>query len=541
MEWGGTNVNQRTAQIIRLSGLVLPVILTLYGFLVQINVFPKTHYVSDLVFYLICAPWMVLGIIQYCVRSKTASMSMVRLSLYHIFAVVYILFISGFSMPFISGWMVLFLASFAYFSLDGFRLSVLVFFAAGVSDILMHMDDPLHITQNLISLWSTLIVGYIAVKISQSQIVDKQALDKSQAEEELARDRILTIVNNLADAILSTDKDGVIQVYNAASLNLLDTNTGLNGKSIDSVVKLFDKNNTPVKLRKAFRTTKSVVSRDDIQATISGETIRLSLVFSPIRSTNSGNDVETDGYVVILRDITKQKSLEEERDEFISVVSHELRTPITIAEGTLSNAQVMMSRSDIPKTTLQESVTMAHDQVVFLARMVNDLSTLSRAERGVADTTEEINVAELVHDLYNEYAPQASEKGLHFNLDMTPQVGSVEASRLYLKELLQNFVTNAIKYTKEGSVSVRVEKKGDNLIFAVKDTGIGISKSDQAHIFEKFYRSEDYRTRETGGTGLGLYVAMKLSKKLHTVILMSSRLNHGSEFSFQLPLTKSDR
>jgi signal transduction histidine kinase len=88
---------------------------------------------------------------------------------------------------------------------------------------------------------------------------------------------------------------------------------------------------------------------------------------------------------------------------------------------------------------------------------------------------------------------------------------------------------------------VRVEKKGDNLIFAVKDTGIGISKSDQAHIFEKFYRSEDYRTRETGGTGLGLYVAVKLSKKLHTVILMSSRLNHGSEFSFQLPLTKSDR
>ncbi|MBC7764827.1 PAS domain S-box protein [Microbacteriaceae bacterium] len=540
MEWGGKNVNQRTAQIIRLSGFILPVILAIYGYFVQVHALPNTNSVNNLVLYLICIPWIIFGTVQYFIRSKTAFISLVRLTLYHIFAVLYLLLISGFSMPFISGWMVLFLASFAYFSLDGFRLSVLVFFAAGVSDILMHLDDQEHIMQNLIALSATLIVGYIAVMISQSQVIDKRALDKSHAKEELARDRILTIVNNLADAILSTDKDGVIQIYNAASLNLLDTNTGLNGKSIDSVVKLFDKDNVPVKLRRALKTTKGVVSRDDIQATISGETIRLSLVYSPIRSTNSSNDIESDGYVIILRDITKQKSLEEERDEFISVVSHELRTPITIAEGTLSNVQLMMSRADIPKTTLQESVTMAHDQVVFLARMVNDLSTLSRAERGVADTTETIDVAELIHDLYNEYAPQAEEKGLQFNLDLIPQAGSVEASRLYLKELLQNFVTNAIKYTKEGSVTVRVQKKGDKLIFVVKDTGIGISKSDQAHIFEKFYRSEDYRTRETGGTGLGLYVAVKLSKKLNTQITMTSRLNHGSMFEFTLPSQKTD-
>ncbi len=541
MEWGGTNVNARTAQIIRLSGFVLPVILTIYGALIQLSIVPRTHYVSDLVFYLICLPWVLLGIIQYLGRSKTAFMSTMRLALYHIFAVLYILYISGFSMPFISCWMVLFLASFAYFSLDGFRISVLIFFATAVSDILLHIDNPMHITQNLVAFWATLIVGYIAIKISQSQVIDQQTLDKSQAEEGLAHDRILTIVNNLADAILSTDKNGVIQVYNAASLNLLDTNTSLNGSSIDTIVKLFDKENKPVKLRKALKAAKSVVSRDDISATISGETIRLSVIYSPIRNTNSGDEEEADGYVIILRDITKQKSLEEERDEFISVVSHELRTPITIAEGTLSNAQLMMSRSDIPKTTLQESVTMAHDQVVFLARMVNDLSTLSRAERGVADATETIDVAELIHDLYNEYAPQAEAKGLHFNLDLAPQTGSVEASRLYLKELLQNIVTNAIKYTKEGNVTIRVIKQDETLTFAIEDTGIGISKSDQTHIFEKFYRSEDYRTRETGGTGLGLYVVNKLSKKLRTTILMKSRLNHGSVFSFQLPSNKSKK
>ena len=532
MEEGGKNVNERTARIISIAGFVLPIFLTLYGVLIQSDAVASRQYINDTVFYMICVPWVLIGAYQFLVPSKSKVEQLVRLALYHLFTALYVLFISGFSMPFISAWMVLFLAAFAYFSLDGFRLSLLVFFATGVSDILLHMDNWTHIIDNLTALIATVLVGYVAVTISQSQLVDRDELDRSQAQEVLARDRVLTIVNNLADAILSTNEKGIIEIYNAASLNLLDTNSGLNGMAIDDLIKLHDNDNKPVKLSRLFKQAHGVVMRDDVRATISDETIRLSLVYTPIR--RSGSTIP-DGYVVILRDITKQKSLEEERDEFISVVSHELRTPITIAEGTLSNAQLMMQRADIPKSTLIESVETAHDQVLFLARMVNDLSTLSRAERGVADEPEMIDVGELVNELYHEYALQATEKGLQFNLDVVPQVGAVRASRLYLKELLQNFVTNAIKYTKEGGVSVVVEKKGKTLIFSVKDTGIGISKSDQAHIFEKFYRSEDYRTRETGGTGLGLYVAMKLAKKLGTRIEMTSRLNHGSRFSFEIP------
>ena len=315
---------------------------------------------------------------------------------------------------------------------------------------------------------------------------------------------------------------------------MLDTNSELKGKNIDDVISLTDIEHKRFRLVRHFRTARSVESREDLSTVISGETIRLSVIYSAVRNANSHQTSSDDGYVVILRDITKQKSLEEERDEFISVVSHELRTPITIAEGSLSNVQLMMGRKDIPKTTLAENVKTSHDQVLFLAKMVNDLSTLSRAERGVADATEEIDVAVMVHDLYNEYGPQAEAKGLHFNLDASPQLGTVVASRLYLKELLQNFITNAIKYTKKGEVTLIVKKVGDSLEFAVKDTGIGISKSDQAHVFDKFWRSEDYRTRETGGTGLGLYVTRKLAKKLGVHIALSSRLNHGSTFSFTM-------
>ncbi len=380
------------------------------------------------------------------------------------------------------------------------------------------------------------IVTAISHAHATSQKADNAELARSKAQETLERDRILTIVNNLADAILSTDENGIIRIYNAASLNLLDTNTGLNGKNINEVLNLVDGDDNPVDLLAQMRQSHSVIVRDDTTLTVADETIRLEVTYSPIRSSYSVSKQadSQDGYILILRDITKAKSLEEERDEFISVVSHELRTPITIAEGTISNVQVMMSRPDIAKNILQKGIDTAHEQVIFLAKMVNDLSTLSRAERGVADAEEEIDVKALVNDLFTEYMPEAKKKDLHFNLDAGTHLGTVMASRLYLHELLQNFITNSIKYTKEGSITLRAHRTDEGITFEVKDTGIGISKADQAKVFKKFYRSEDYRTRETGGTGLGLYVAVKLAKKLGTTIELASRLNHGSTFSFSL-------
>jgi signal transduction histidine kinase len=240
-----------------------------------------------------------------------------------------------------------------------------------------------------------------------------------------------------------------------------------------------------------------------------------------------------------MRDITKAKSLAEERDEFISVVSHELRTPIAITEGSLSNVQLMLEKgTKVTENVIRESVAGAHDQVVYLANMVNDLSTLSRAERGVADAPEEIDVRDLMHKMFDAYHEEAKNRKLHFNLDLSTTLGSVSASRLYLEELLQNFITNSLKYTKEGSVTLSAEQKAGMVTFAVKDTGIGISKSDQQKIFQKFFRSEDYRTRETNGTGLGLYVTKKLASKLSTKIEFTSRLNHGSTFGFSLPVIK---
>jgi signal transduction histidine kinase len=114
-------------------------------------------------------------------------------------------------------------------------------------------------------------------------------------------------------------------------------------------------------------------------------------------------------------------------------------------------------------------------------------------------------------------------------LPLTP-LPALYTSRLYLQEILQNFITNAIKYTKTGGITLSAGNVRGGVRFAVADTGIGINTSDLKKIFDKFFRSEDYRTRENSGTGLGLYVTQKLAKKVNAKIEVESKIDHGSTF-----------
>ena len=374
-----------------------------------------------------------------------------------------------------------------------------------------------------------------AVRNSRKQT---RQLLQAQKSEQLQVNRLNTLLNSISDAVLTLNRYGRVTLQNAAAQAFFDTNQSLIGREIDQLLNVTDGEGKVVSMHSLLEGIQSTRVRDDLSTMVGEETRRLSLQMSRISSTFG--DSEEYGVVMIIRDITKQKTLEEEKDEFISVASHELRTPVAIAEGSLSNLMVMFDRES-NKDKLRDAAGAAHEQVIFLSKMINDLSTLSRAERGVGDNVETINVSDTLHALYSRYAPSATKKGLQLDLDMAPNLPTVHTSRLYLEEVLQNFLTNAIKYTKEGKVTLGAKVMPQNTIrFSVADTGIGMSKTDLEHIFEKFYRSEDYRTRETSGTGLGLYVVKKLAKKLDTQVEVQSRLNHGSTFSFVLPIKSDD-
>ena len=352
---------------------------------------------------------------------------------------------------------------------------------------------------------------------------------------ELERERLTSLINSMGDGVLAIDENFKIVISNGAALNILDINSTLEGKPIRDVVHLVDKNNQPVDLQKVIMDTKtSTASRDWRISYSDNETINVYISIAPVSLGYGEKGMK--GYVLLLRDITREKSLEEERDEFISVVSHELRTPIAIAEGHVSNAEFIFKKSGEKNLLIAETLKQAHEQINFLSGMINDLATLSRAERGkLTVDVESINAHELVEDLVTNYHKDAEAKGLEVKTDLDPQLEMLMSSKLYVKEILQNFVTNAIKYTERGHVTIGARAKEGGVEFSVADTGIGINKADKEKVFDKFFRSEDFRTRKNNGTGLGLYVTMKLARLIHAEISLESELDNGSTFTIFIP------
>ena len=377
-----------------------------------------------------------------------------------------------------------------------------------------------------------LMIEFVAVNVelSKQELAD---ITKSDRKIRAEHQRLLSLINNIGDAVVGTDYDGVIQTYNGATLDLLDTNVSITGKKLSEIVNLIDMEGLSLDLIAEARKAGRNIRRNDVRLRYGPDDVaNLYVNVTPIK-VGYGHQSER-GFTLIMRDITKEKSLEEERDEFVSVVSHELRTPVTITEGKLSNALLILDKPDTDMAKLHNSLGQAHDQIVYLSNMVNDLSSLARAERAEAQLElESVDPTIMVEEISNTYEIQAREKGLDFVkiIDNRP-LPRLYTSRLYLQEVLQNFVTNALKYTKQGKVTLKVEPDQPGKVkFSVTDSGIGISKSDQKHLFEKFYRSEDYRTRESSGTGLGLYVTMKLIHKLQGQVNVESQINKGSTFS----------
>ena len=359
-------------------------------------------------------------------------------------------------------------------------------------------------------------------------------IKQNRVQAELEHQRLTSLINSMADAVITVDEKAKVVIYNGAALNLLDINTIRLSSPLASLFKPIDSNNQPADIADiVLQTMLPTTSRDLRLKYADGSMINLYISIAPVHL--SYGETGQKGFVLLLRDITREKSLEEERDEFISVVSHELRTPIAISEGNISNAQFIAEKSgDI--NAIKQALAEAHNQVLFLADMINDLSTLSRAERGTLEVAvEAINVHSLCQELLSNYTPEAAAKNLALKLELDPKLELLYSSKLYVREILQNFITNSIKYTQKGHVVIGAKSVAKGVEFSLTDTGIGISKSDQERVFDKFFRSEDFRTHQTTGTGLGLYVTMKLTRLIHADIKLQSELNKGSTFTIFIP------
>lgn len=447
---------------------------------------------------------------------------------------------------FVFSWLIIMFLVYAYYGIKASFGSLLLLAAILEGQLLFRAyQNGGDITQAMIStvLIQLGIISAMALFFLDTEAaaeIDRDELLHSMDRAQLEHQRILSLINSMSDGVISTDMKGYITLYNAAALSLLDTNQSLTGRKIGEIFHLIDKRHRKVDVMNLLANSKGMEeSRDYNLKYNEREHISLALTSSEIKigfGAQSGK-----GYVVTFRDISREKSLEEERDEFIAVISHELRTPVAVAEANISNAQFMISKGQ-PAETVSGSLDIAHNQIVYLAGMLNDLATLSRAERGdLKQNPESVHPVEILENVFRSFSKPVKEKGLKFTKkvkDSTPT--TITSNGLYVQEILQNFVSNALKYTQKGSISLTVEGVKDGVKFSVKDTGIGISKSDAKKVFNKFFRSEDYRTRETSGNGLGLYITKKLAKILDAEFEVESVLNKGSTFSVIIPDIKNN-
>jgi signal transduction histidine kinase len=237
---------------------------------------------------------------------------------------------------------------------------------------------------------------------------------------------------------------------------------------------------------------------------------------------------EREATIVKLREVDLAKS------QFITMMSHELRTPLHAVNGFAE--LLLLGMSGELSETAKADVQLIYDNGQHLLELINDILDISQIEAGhIQIVPELLNVAEFVENVLAVSKPLAKESSLELLVDIPDSLPPIYADQTRLKQILLNLVSNAIKFTSKGSVTIKVDVRDGRAYFAVIDTGVGIPLEKQSAIFEKFEQADMSDARQYGGTGLGLAICKQLVEMHGGEIGVKSKIGVGSEFWFTIP------
>jgi signal transduction histidine kinase len=230
----------------------------------------------------------------------------------------------------------------------------------------------------------------------------------------------------------------------------------------------------------------------------------------------------------------KLEKVDKIRREFVSNVSHELKTPLSSMK-VLSES--ILLQEQLPEETCREFLQDINSEVDRLTSIVNDLLQmvkLDQQELGMNASL--ISLNKMVSDIVKRLAPLAEQKSIEILCDFVKDVAA-EVDEVKMSSAISNLIDNAIKYTPDGgSVKVVIDADHQNAFVTVSDTGLGIAEEDQGKVFDRFYRVDKTRDRETGGTGLGLSITYQTMLLHNGAIKLTSKENEGSSFMLRIPL-----
>ncbi|MES3032001.1 MAG: MASE1 domain-containing protein [Patescibacteria group bacterium] len=383
-----------------------------------------------------------------------------------------------------------------------------------------------------------LLQGYIGVIAGTSMILSAVIEERSETESELINERNKdeAILESIGEGVVVIDTNGIILMINRAAQIMLgvEPNNAI-GHYYGKIVHIEDKKGVPLPVEK----------RPFTLALSSNKVITDNYYFRPHNNKKFPVTMNTApiifeqkvvGVIDVFRDITHEIEVDKAKSEFVSLASHQLRTPLTTIKW-YSHALLGEDGENLSQKQLEYVQEMYHNNERMI-ELVNSLLNVSRIELGrFLINPVSIDVREIANEIIHDMKPYAESKNITIQKQYDPNIPPALADPNLMKIILQNLLTNSIKYSeKHTAIHFRIKNKDEEILFIISDMGCGISKDQQDKIFTKMFRTENARTIDPEGSGLGLYIVKSIVEQSGGRIWFTSEVNKGSTFYVALPL-----
>ena len=416
---------------------------------------------------------------------------------------------------------------------DARQLAIPSFLEEGFHSIVM---APMHARGEIIGILSIMsgkpnsftqeIVGVIQVIADTVGV----ALNNAQLYENAVEHEtnLAAILDATTDGIIATDQKGRIRVINqkAESLLYLDAQqlikTPLREIPIPPAVRDL--------LLRALETR--VDQQETFEVALDSEKIISIIVLPVIVETQFEQNGETDGWVIVLRDVTHLRKAEQARAQFIAAAAHDMRSPLSVA---INSIKLLETIVEDPDPNVAELVDLALNGVNRLQVLIDDVLRLEQIEGGYGVEAEQYDVAILLHEIVRQVRPLMESRQITFNMEILEDLPPLLVDAGLVNRAVINYLDNAIKYTGDGgNVILRCYVKEPMLHIEVSDNGPGIPLQEQSRLFERFYRAPG--TVKLPGTGLGLAIVKSIAEHCGGDVYVRSNPGQGSTFGMTLAL-----
>ncbi|MEQ6376371.1 cell wall metabolism sensor histidine kinase WalK [Bacillaceae bacterium S4-13-56] len=367
-------------------------------------------------------------------------------------------------------------------------------------------------------------IGQLAVSVNDLN----DQLRRAQATTEGERQKLSSVLSNMTDGVIATDRKGNVILMNEPASRLIGYDfEEVKGKNIIDVLDLTERIKDIGQLHK-----EGVIL---IDFSDENQDLILRSSFSIVLDENE----TVDGFITVLSDVTEQEKVEQERREFVANVSHELRTPLTTMKSYL---EALTDGAWQDQEIAPRFLKVTQNETERMIRLVNDLLQLSKMDnKEHRFTKQRVNMVPFIHSIIDRFEIQKHEH-IVFKREIEDEPIYVEMDPDKITQVFDNILSNAIKYSPEGgTIVIKTHNDMEEITISVTDEGVGIPKGKVSKIFERFYRVDKARSRNLGGTGLGLAIAKEMIDAHHGHIWATSKEGQGTTIIFTLPVSKWKR